>query len=246
MIRYFKYEFKSKFKFVTHNLLNITDKNSGFTILEPLVGMVVVSILLIAIAPILIMSTAIRVQAKRVEISSQVARTFIDGVRIGSISKPEIVSQLNYNPNSPRNLAASAGDYLFNSAEMSPPTSANELYCYNQNHIISKTDCTETLFYIQAGRIIQSTQKNENYRLAVRVYRGDIDFGKTIKINTNAPTKQTASIITGGLGDKQAPLIEITTDIANKRTNFFQLCQRLGTPRNAPTSADKTTTVKCQ
>lgn len=200
----------------------------GFTILEALIGVVVASILMIGIAPVLVMSTGIRVQSRRVEIASQVARTFIDGVRVGSVTTPSIVSQLDYHQDSPRNLASSPSDYLFNSAEMPPPASVSELYCYNQEGIISNTDCENKVFYIQAGRIVQTTEKNDGYRLAIRVYRSDIDFSKPIKINTDATSKQTASPVTAGLGDRQAPLIEMTTDIANSNTKFYALCQRLG------------------
>jgi type II secretory pathway pseudopilin PulG len=219
---------------VTCHLFPVTFNNSGFTILEALVGMVVASILLAAIAPVLVMSTAIRMQARRVEMASQTARTFIDGVRIGSINKPTIVSQLTSTQDAPRNLAITPDDYLINTSEMPPPSSPSELYCANQYGIIHNTDCTNNMFYIQAGRIVQTTEKNDGYRLAIRVYRADIDFSQTIKINTGATSKQTASSITDGLGDKQAPLIEMTTDIGNNRTTFQALCQRLGTPLSAP------------
>ncbi|WP_353931324.1 hormogonium polysaccharide secretion pseudopilin HpsB [Okeanomitos corallinicola TIOX110] len=210
--------------------------NQGFTILEALVGMVVASILLAAIAPVLIMSTAIRVESKRIEMASQVARTFIDGVRLGSIAEPTIVSQLSATQNSPRNVATTPEDYLINTSEMPAPASSGELYCADKNGIINNTNCENNLFYIQAGRIVQTTEKNDGYRLAIRVYRADIDFGQTIKINTGSETKQTASPITANIGDKQAPLIEITTDIGNMNTNFYALCQRLGTPVNTSTT----------
>ncbi|MBD2293553.1 type II secretion system protein [Anabaena sphaerica FACHB-251] len=223
-----------------------TLNNSGFTILESLVGMLVASLLLAAITPVLVMSTAIRVQARRVELATQAARTFIDGVRIGSVTAPTIVSQISANTDTHRNLTISPNDYLITTTEMPAPTSATDLYCYNQNGIISSTDCVNNLFYIQAGRIVQSTQKNDGYRLAIRVYRADIDFSKTIKINTGATSRQTASPVTAGLGDKQAPLMEMTTEIANTRTTFQALCQRLGTPLAAPTPTATPTPVSCR
>lgn len=215
-------------------------ENSGFTILESLVGMVVASVLLAAIAPVLVMSTAIRVQSRRVEMASQVARTFIDGVRVGSVTAPAIVSQLSSTNDSPKNLSTSPDDYLINSTEMPAPASATDLYCYNRDGIINTTDCANNLFYIQAGRIVQTTEKNAGYRLAIRVYRADIDFSKTIQINTGAASKQTASPVTGGLGNRQAPLIEMTTDIANSSTKFYALCQRLGTPLITPNATPVT------
>ncbi|WP_413175656.1 hormogonium polysaccharide secretion pseudopilin HpsB [Anabaena azotica] len=221
--------------------------NGGFSILESLVGMLVACLLLAAIAPILVMSTAIRVQARRVEIASQAARTFIDGVRVGSITAPEIISQLSVATiASPRNISSSPDDYFINATEMPAPSSATGMYCYLENGIISATSCVNNRFYIQAGRIVQTNEINDGYRLAIRVYRADIDFTKPVKINTDSTIKQTTSTINGRLGDKQAPLIEITTDIANSSTTFQALCQRLGTPLVTPEPTATPTPVVCQ
>ena len=87
--------------------------------------------------------------------------------------------------------------------------------------------------------------------MAIRIYRADIDFSQTVRINTGASTKQTASSVTGGMGDKQAPLIEMTTDVANSSTSFQALCQRLGTPlitpspTGTPASTPSPTPVPC-
>ncbi|NET73207.1 MAG: hypothetical protein F6K62_20415 [Sphaerospermopsis sp. SIO1G2] len=115
---------------------------------------------------------------------------------------------------------------------MPPPSSANELYCVDKSGIVYHTNCENSKFYIQAGRIVQSTKKNDGYRLAIRVYRADINFSKPVKINTGSEIRKTASPIAATIGDKQAPLIEITTDIANQNTKFYALCQRLGTSIN--------------
>lgn len=220
-------------KTVTYHLSPVTF-DQGFTMLEALTGTVLATILLTAITPAIVMSTAIRVQSKRIEMASKIARTFIDGVRIGSIQKPTIVSQLAATQNTPRNITTAPDDYLFNTSEMPPPLSPGELYCADKNGIIKNTNCENNLFYIQAGRITQSNKKNDGYRLAIRVYRNDIDFSQPIKINTGSETRKTASPVTASIGDKQAPLIEITTDIANQNTKFYALCQRLGIAINTP------------
>jgi type II secretory pathway pseudopilin PulG len=49
-------------------------------------AVVVVSILLTAILPMIILSTATRVQARRVDLATQAARGYIDGVRSGVIN----------------------------------------------------------------------------------------------------------------------------------------------------------------
>jgi prepilin-type N-terminal cleavage/methylation domain-containing protein len=233
-------------KFKQQQQSYISDE-SGFTIVESLVAIVVVAILLAAIAPVLVMSTATRVQSRRVELATQAARTFIEGVRTGAITTaPTTVATLAAPTTAaPRRVSDISGtpaitgrpqDYLINDTNMPAPTSGTKtsLYCFNKNGSISNPSdpaCTSDLFYIQAGRIVQSTGANDGYRLGIRVYRADVDFTKTIKASTGT-TKNRQNTFTGGLGDQQAPLVEMTTDIANSNTTFQALCQRLGTATN--------------
>ena len=135
----------------------LSNSDSGFTIIESLVAIVVVSILLSAIAPVLVMSTAIRVQARRIELSTQAARTFIDGVRSGSITKPLTVQLSTPTTASPRNISTRPQDYLLDTTKMPALTSssATDLYCYKQDGKIgtpsgttSDTDCSNNQFYI--------------------------------------------------------------------------------------------------
>lgn len=234
---------------------------SGFTIIESLVALLVVAILLTAIAPVIVLATATRVQSRRVELATQAAKTFIDGIRTGAITAPSAVidgtlaaptaaaprrvSDVAEIPaiaavaavGSTPAIAAVAAipgvtgrpqDYLITSTNMPAPTSATGLYCFNQNGTISTTDCSSNQFYIQAGRIVQTTGVNDGYRLGIRVYRADADFTLTASDNT----KKTQTTFTGGLGSRKAPLIEMTTDIGNSTTTFQALCKRLGTATN--------------
>ncbi|MFN6463335.1 MAG: hormogonium polysaccharide secretion pseudopilin HpsB [Nostoc sp. DedVER02] len=234
---------------------------SGFTIIESLVAIVIVAILLTAIAPVIVISTATRVQSRRVELATQVAKTFIDGIRTGAITAPSTAALTLAAPTSaaPRRISDIAGtpaipatgstpavaavaaitgrpqDYLITSTNMPAPTSSTKatLYCFNNGSIVNP-DCssnTGNSFYIQAGRIVQTTGVNDGYRMGIRIYRGDVDFSKTLKASTDT-TKNTQKSFTGGLGDRQAPLIEMTTDIGNSTTTFQALCQRLGTATN--------------
>ncbi|MEH2146288.1 hormogonium polysaccharide secretion pseudopilin HpsB [Nostoc sp.] len=227
---------------------------SGFTIIESLVALLVVAILLTAIAPVIVLATATRVQSRRVELSTQAAKTFIDGIRTGAITAPSTVITLaaptSAAPRRISDVAAVAAvaatgttaatpaipavtgrpqDYLINTTNMAAPTSATGLYCFNKNGQLNPPDCTSDLFYIQAGRIVQSTGVNDGYRLGIRVYRADADFPLTA---STVDTKNTQTPFTGGLGSRKAPLIEMTTDIGNSTTTFQALCQRLGTATN--------------
>ena len=208
-----------------HNI----NKDAGFTIMESLIAMVVVSSLMLAISPVLILSASTRVQSRRVELSSQIARSFIDGVRSGRIKAPAPDTGTSLTASASRNITGNTNDYL--SASMAAPTSETEkhLYCVQSDGTILPPDCSSNqnnLFYIQAGRTsINDSGTNDGYRLAVRVYRRDIDFTKTVLANTNT-TKNTQAVV--GSGNKQAPLVEIIADIANNNTSFTDLCNRLG------------------
>ena len=210
-----------------HNI----NKDAGFTIMESLIAMVVVSSLMLAISPVLILSASTRVQSRRVELSSQIARSFIDGVRSGRIEAQDITPvniNINQNALSSRNITNSTDGYLISSASMAAPTSEAGLYCVQSDGTIQppENNCENRLFFIQARRTsINGSDPNDGYRLAVRVYRRDIDFMKPVLANTNT-TKNTQAVV--GSGNKQAPLVEIIADIANNNTSFTDLCNRLG------------------
>jgi prepilin-type N-terminal cleavage/methylation domain-containing protein len=203
---------------------------SGFTIIESLVALLVVAILLTAIAPVIVLATATRVQSRRVELATQATKTFIDGIRTGAITAPSEITPALDAPSTTikRNLVDRPGDYLINTTKMPVPTASTGLYCFNKNGLLNLPDCTSDLFYIQANRIVQGTGINDGYRVGIRVYRADADFPLT----ASDDTKKTQTPFTSGLGNRKAPLIEMTTDIGNNTTTFQALCQRLGIATN--------------
>jgi prepilin-type N-terminal cleavage/methylation domain-containing protein len=213
-----------------HNI----NKDAGFTIMESLIAMVVVSSLMLAISPVLILSASTRVQSRRVELSAQIARSFIDGVRSGRITAEDITPvniNINQNALSSRNITNSTDGYLISSASMPAPTSPAGLYCVQSDGTIQlpENNCENRLFFIQARRTsINGSDPKDGYRLAVRVYRQDIEFDnpdRPVLANTNT-TKNTQAVV--GSGNRQAPLVEIIADIANNNTSFTALCNRLG------------------
>ncbi|MDP5337303.1 MAG: hormogonium polysaccharide secretion pseudopilin HpsB [Nodularia sp. (in: cyanobacteria)] len=213
---------------------------SGFTIIESIVALVVAAILLTAIAPVIVLSTATRVQSRRIELATQAVRTYIDSVRTGSIEPPsEVITLESATADAPRLLkdkAATADtsaiegkpdEYLI---DMELPESSSDLYCFKRNGTIAEGECTEKPFefYIQAAQIkVTDSLAKDGYRLGIRVYRGDIDFAQDITAS-DGDTKTTQTTFTGGLGSRQSPLIEMTTDIGTPETSFRALCQRLG------------------
>ena len=95
-------------------------RDGGYTIIESLVAMIVVSVLMIAIAPVMAFSVATRVQARRMELATQAARTYIDALRTGA------VRPTGSTPISPPGFPT-----FDTSNRPAAPTNVTGLYCYN-------------------------------------------------------------------------------------------------------------------
>ena len=210
---------------------------SGFTIIESLVALIVVALLLAAVSPVIVLATATRLQARRVELATQAARAYIDGVKAGTIPDNTVIDVplTAANSTSNRTIANQIDQYLLGS--VNPPTGTSGLNCFTASGNIS-TSCdssspnTTPLFYIQAVRgavtvagVASDPDKGQSYRLGVRVYRKDAFPGA---VASNNGTKTTQKTFTGGLGNRYAPLVEMTTDIVRSEPSYSGYCQRLG------------------
>lgn len=217
---------------------------SGFTIVECLVAMVVVSILMAAIAPVIALSVGNRVQARRVELATQAAKTYVDGVRTGAIAPPShivVLNEVDRNKNftfqrtrfsgeappltaTGLSCATTQADYPYCS-----PTPTSSLYCID----LDGDGCSSNSFrdlIVQAFRSVtpSSTDANKGYLLGVRVYRADAFSDSTPLIISDPENKRTQASFTGGLGNRKAPLVEMTTEIVSKKATFKDFCDRLG------------------
>jgi prepilin-type N-terminal cleavage/methylation domain-containing protein len=218
----------------TSKLPFLQQRQSGFTIIESLVAIVVLTTLLAAIAPVIALSVATRVQARRVEVATQAAKTYIDGVRSGAIATPNhVISALTDNLQRNSFAAVSVPGSTSVTATSCSTTATSYPYCQNDTTLslycvdLDGGGCTNTSiqdFVIQAFR----TGNDKNYLLGLRVYRADsIKSGVTLAGGTGTKT----ATFTGGLGDRKFPLVEITTDIvaSGQTTDKFQdFCARLG------------------
>ncbi|MFB8791392.1 MAG: hormogonium polysaccharide secretion pseudopilin HpsB [Potamolinea sp.] len=74
------------------NQLSKKSTQPGFTLIECLLAIMIVAILLSAVAPVIVLSIATRLQARRVEQGTQAAKTYVDGVRAGKIPASAIVA----------------------------------------------------------------------------------------------------------------------------------------------------------
>lgn len=201
----------------------LSASDSGFTIIEVLVGVVFITILLAAISPVLVMSTAVRVQSKGMEKAVQAAETFINDVSNNSISAPTFL--ITETPNTPINLET----------EMPVPKKTDtDLYFFKKDSTITACNPISTCqpdkdtpfdeFYIQAAQIKPAgTKTSDGYRLAIRIYREDLDFDQTILPSS------TGRIVV----NKQEPILIKTVEISGS-TTFGSLCSRLGLFNNQP------------
>jgi len=187
-------------------------RDGGYTIIESLVAMIVVSVLMIAIAPVMAFSVATRVQARRVELATQAARTYIDALRTGALK-----------PNDPTNPGFPvAGN------PTAPPTDSNSLYCVDLDETDKCPNISKKGFYVQGVRPQNAgtTPTDTGYDLTVRVYRADaFSSPGTMKI-----TQQ--SVANSALGDPKAPLVEMQTEIPpttqGGSSPYRSLCDRKG------------------
>ena len=233
----------------------ISSNRSGFTIIESLVAIIVAGILMTAIAPTIVLSVATRVQARRVELAVDASKSYIDGVRGGTVTPPPLPANQSedqlkaydfsrYNAPQQGTLTCTANNYC-----TSPQTN---LYCIDGDADGSCSNTNSKDMIVQAFRYNKSSiDPTVGFSLGVRVYRADaFKSGITLKAlkdkdsNNNNYKKQ--STFTGGTGLKsnQTPLIEATTEISNGTTNFSNFCDRLKPP-TTPSGPDPNPQSKC-
>ncbi|MBD1806890.1 type II secretion system protein [Microcoleus sp. FACHB-SPT15] len=209
---------------------------SGFTIIESLLAMMIVTILLVGISPLLVLSTASRVQARRIDLATQAARSYVDALRANAILPP-----------GRDNADFTAADLGVPAPPNIPNQVRNPRTCLDKN-LQPLVPCSNPAFVIQAFRdplpnggtdtdfdgTTQTEAQQQGYCLGLRVYRGDA-FG-----GGNAPSeiKPLPSMFTETANTKEYPLVVMTTQIIN-RTSFEQYQNRFPDDDGDPTTPRK-------
>jgi len=202
--------------------ISLPSGESGFTIIESLLAIIVVTILMIGLAPVITLAVATRVQAKRVEWATQAAQTYIDDVRqapgdtedIMVTTDPKVTAPA---PPNPGNLTCDARDYC-----TSPST---DLYCVDGDGDGECTTGSIKDMIVQAFGYPNQALANQGYRsyqLGIRVYRADA-FDSSNSFTPGNPQ----STWTGGTGlnPDQPPLFVTTTEIVvDDIQEFRELC----------------------
>ncbi|MGB7712839.1 MAG: hormogonium polysaccharide secretion pseudopilin HpsB [Microcoleus sp.] len=207
-------------------------QDSGYTIMESLVAMVVVSVLMIAIAPVMAFSVAIRVQARRTELAAYAGSAYIAALGRGSIkfNDPTIKGF-------PAKSTATKPQELPN--QPAPPGKDN-LYCVDDGG--GCDPIKNKGFYVQGAwlnpdsSITGDDPTSKGYQVLVRVYRAD-SFAPGVILEPNPSSKPKQSIVGSGLGDKTMPVVEISAEIpptTGEASAYGSLCTRLQDKTGAP------------
>ncbi|MGB3639552.1 MAG: hormogonium polysaccharide secretion pseudopilin HpsB [Rivularia sp. (in: cyanobacteria)] len=208
------------------------NNQTGFTIIESLVAVIVLGILMTAIAPTIVLSTATRIQSRRIELATQAARAYIDGVSTGNIPAPPVTNIEKVK--APRvSLVCRKNDLEKDKGYCSSPKeSSYRVFCVDgdADNECSKDNPKDMI--VQAfGFNSSSDEASRGYKMNIRVYRADAfkdsEALETNDTNKNKDKKATQSTFSGGIGNRKAPLVEMTTEIGTSRTSFEDFCSRL-------------------
>jgi type II secretory pathway pseudopilin PulG len=184
-------------------------------------AMIVVSVLLVSIAPMLALTTAARIQARRIDLATQAAQTYIDGVRSGSIPPPDQYKTADFTASdfgvpAPTALPTDSGIRI----DADSDGDFNGPLDMFLQPIRSAVDCSPTPCTPLANDATNA--RKQGFTMAVRVYRADA-FSYAGALQTN-PVQ--LSFI-GTLGSRKAPLVVIKSDIVSSDTKFNDYNDRL-------------------
>ena len=201
-------------------------QDSGYTIIESLVAMIVVSVLMIAIAPVMAFSVATRVQARRMELATQAARTYIDALRTGALAGPKP---------GPAGKGFPGRVTTANVSDAQAPTDINSLYCLDMDGDQKCLPSSNKDFVVQGAWRNPANSTTDptttGYELMVRVYRADSFAADAPTLKNPDPNRARQSVVGAGLGDRSVPVVEMTTEIpATGTPSYKSIFDRLKKP----------------
>jgi prepilin-type N-terminal cleavage/methylation domain-containing protein len=232
------------------NKQELTSNDSGFTIIESLMAIVVVSILMVAIAPAIVLSVATRVQAKRVELATDAASSYIDAVRSATIVPPAFVKKNDIKDPEPVPPDAPSGTLKCDNSSdycTSPSLTTSSLFCVNGDsqdgcqNTSNKDMVVQAFGYHPKSTNAIPTKPEDGYKLVVRVYRADaFKTGITLKAaKDGVRADKTFGVNILSPGKPQPPLVEFPTEVTAKATSFSDLCGRLEDKDSSGNSVNK-------
>lgn len=227
-------------------LIPRANSEAGFTIIESLLAVIVVGILIVAIGPVIALSAATRIQARRVDWATQAARAYLDGIRSDTIAPPPVQTigdrtKDKYVEKLKDIAAPTAGsltcevrslrkgnngtDVPYTDARSgyctAPTPGQSALYCVDGDNDGECTNDNLKDFVVQASGVQNdSTTANakRGYFLGIRVYRAD-GFADSVALKTD----EQAKTFSGGFGDRKAPVLITITEIIGSDTTYQNL-----------------------
>lgn len=203
----------------------LPSSESGYTILEGLMAVVVVAVLVSAMGPVIAFSVGTRVQAKRVELATQAAKSYIDWVK----SPPAANETGTRHPTQTAKTAPSTGDLAgtCTTADGYCNPTDKKLYCVNFDE---NAGCqTSSLVDMVVQPIITSVKDNNannvnlGYQMQVAVYRAN-SFSSGITLQ---PATKSDSLTTNALGNRSLPLVVMKTEVFPQDATYDNLKERI-------------------
>ncbi|CAN1209864.1 hypothetical protein TUMEXPCC7403_06540 [Tumidithrix helvetica PCC 7403] len=206
-----------------------TSSQAGFSLVESLVAVVVVSVLLTGIAPFLALTFGQRVQARRIDQATQAARAYIDGLRSGTIQVPNdpALNQTDARFDDPvtyPNLNVDVLTALPNTA-LTPgtlvSTDGTPFSTSNPQHLVIQAMRSRCLPVATCNNSDVAAIRLQGYRVSIRVYRADAFVAPIAllpPVNTANGSSYTQSAFSGTLGSKSRPLLVMQSDITANST----------------------------
>ena len=204
---------------------------SGYTLMEGLVAMIMVAALMSAVAPIIAYSVGTRVQARKVELAAQAARSYIDAVRLGKLDPPpSLASDQEISADALTTCPQTQGGLL-----QYCPDPLNKFYCVDNDDDDECTSDSLTDMMVYGAIDLNNIGKKYKdkidtnspgkmqelgYRLQVKVYRANAFLNTVTLSNDGVPFTVNNSGLATRDGDKERPLFVTKTEMAPTKDLF--------------------------
>lgn len=222
---------------------------AGFSLIESLVAVVVVSILLAAIVPMVFLTTASRAQARRVDLATNAARSYIDGVRSGIINIIAPPNTLTAFPFTQNLSSGTSRSQYFQALPAPSNATVADLSLIPGTKVdtngngFSVDDPQDLVIQpMRSGPPDGSNLDKQGFIMAVRVYRADafvadtanppnltgIKAGVTLQTGTNVTACPSGSrVFTSTNGSLTCPLVIMKVDIYPTGSTLDQIRGRI-------------------
>lgn len=214
-----------------------TNPEAGYTILESIIAMLIVAVLMSVVAPVIGFSVGTRVSAKRTELASQAARSYLDWLKADTCKTGD-PSETNCGRSPEKTTTTIEKALVPDLSALNNPCIAGK-YCDTASGINGRLFCVDGDGDGQCKKdslkdmIVQATSYNKDwlksvpeyykgYKLGIRVYRADAFGGTEALKNITSST----SVNNVG-GDRRYPLVTLTTEISPTENSFDNLKNRL-------------------